>query len=389
MVPKIIKVATKPVVLVAVLSVTTFFVMLQDLKPPSKEGDYGHYNNYLIFTHSYHHLVENKDLYDFYRDEYFDLYKYSPAFALFIAPFSLLPDPAGLFLWDLLNVLVLFFALWKLPFRSDKTRLLALAFIIIELIVSIQNSQSNALIAGLIIFAFLMLEKGRTAWGALFIVSTVFIKLFGLVAFALFIFYPHKLKAVLYSILWALLLAMLPLLVITPHQLFFLYQSWFDVLCSDHTRSYGISVAGFLNGLGIHSDSLKNVSVMVGAILFVIPLFNFRYYKDLSFRLLYLSSILIWIVIFNHMAESPSFVIAVTGITIWFFSQPLKMVNLVLLIFAFILTNLGSTDVYPVNVRDNYILPFALKALPCTLIWLKIVYDQIFFRPSKLSTHPL
>ena len=93
--------------------------------------------------------------------------------------------------------------------------------------------------------------------------------------------------------------------------------------------------------------------------------------------------------IFNHMAESPTFVIAATGVAIWFFSQPIKMENLILLIFAFMLTNLATTDVYPVSIRDNYILPHALKAQPCILIWLKIVYEQTFFRPTDLSTQSL
>jgi len=48
--------------------------------------------------------MEGKDLYAPYPNEYWDLYKYSPTFALLMAPLALLPTLAGLAGWNLLNV---------------------------------------------------------------------------------------------------------------------------------------------------------------------------------------------------------------------------------------------------------------------------------------------
>ena len=45
--------------------------------------EYTHYNNYIIFEQSFHHLLENKDLYSFYPQEHWDLFKYTPTFAAF------------------------------------------------------------------------------------------------------------------------------------------------------------------------------------------------------------------------------------------------------------------------------------------------------------------
>ena len=236
--------------------------------------EYTHYNNYLIFKQSFFHLIENNDLYKLYPNEHWDLYKYSPTFALLMAPIAVLPNAVGLLIWNLLNVLILFFAIWKLPVNSDKSRLYILGFILIELITSIQNSQSNALMAGLIIFAFIFLENKQTALASLLIVLTIFIKLFGVVALALFIFYPDKIKFILYTIGWTLLFAALPLILISSSQLLFLYHSWFNLLQNDHSISLGISVAGiFSSWFGIEC---KSETILIGAVLFCLPFFKYQ-----------------------------------------------------------------------------------------------------------------
>ncbi|MGZ4156599.1 MAG: glycosyltransferase family 87 protein, partial [Bacteroidia bacterium] len=336
------KIITAGILLLIVIVISVINVFQKPVTFSSGVGLHTHYNNFLIFRQSFFHLKDNKDLYQLYPNEHWDLYKYSPAFALLMAPFAYLPDALGLIMWNALNVFVLFFAIWKLPFKSDKTRLFAFGFILIELITSIQNSQSNGLIAGLIVLAFVFLEKKNIALASLFIVLTIFIKIFGLVALALFIFYPNKLKATIYTIAWILLLAALPLLIVSVTQLSFLYHSWLSLLQDDHSASLGISVAGWLyTWFGIES---KNSIVIIGVFLFCLPLINYRFFNELRFKLFYLSSILIWIIIFNHKAESPTFVIAVSGIAIWFFSQKMKTENLILLILAFILTVLSPTD---------------------------------------------
>lgn len=273
-----------------------------------------HYNNYIIFKQSFFHLIEQKDLYQLYLTEQWDLFKYSPTFSLLMAPMALLHDVLGLFIWNLLNALVLFFAIWKLPNQLANTRLKMLGFIVIEMITSLQNAQSNALIAGLIILAFIQLEKKQTALAALFIVLTFFIKIFGVVALALFIFYPNKWKAALYTIGWMLLLAILPLIVVSPSQLIFLYKSWVNMLQNDNSVSLGFSVAGWLyTWFGIAPSKLI---VLAGAAIFCLPFLKYKFFGELKFRLFFLASILIWVIIFNHRAESATFVIAVSGIAI-------------------------------------------------------------------------
>lgn len=369
-----------------ILLLAVLLLTIQHLLLPSKtfyEGSaaYTHYNNYIIFKQSWFHLIENKDLYQLYWSEYWDLYKYSPTFAVLMAPFAILPDGVGLFCWNALNALLLFFAMWKFPWPANKKRLFAIGFITIELFSSIHNAQSNALIAGLIIFAFLLLEKKQLALASLLIVLTIFIKVFGLVALTLFIFYPGKFKAILYTIGWTLLLAALPLLFISFGQLCFLYQSWLHLLENDHSLYIGLSVAGWLQTwFGIEA---KLPVVIIGVILLLLPLIKYKCHSELKFRLFFLSSLLIWIVIFNHKAESPTFIIAVSGIAAWFFSQKLKIENLVLIILVLIFTILSSTDIFPKSIRKEFIEAYVIKAVPCILVWLKITFDLLFYKPEN------
>jgi len=297
-----------------------------------------------------------------------------------MAPMSVMPDFLGLFCWNLLNVFVLLLGIYQLPQIYPKQKLFIIAFVLIELITSLQNSQSNGLMAGLIVLAFAMCEKKKIAMATLCIVLSVFIKIFGLVGFALFLLYPNKIKAILYTIGWTIVLVLLPLLVNTPAQLYQQYQNWLVLLRDDYSVSQGISVGGILYiWFGI---SAKQFVFVVGVVLFCLPLLRFRLYKEPRFQLSLLASILIWMVIFNHKAESPTFVIAVAGLAIWYIAQPATLVNKILIVFAFLLTVLSATDIFPAAIRKNYVIPYDLKALPCVFIWCKLIIDMVFYIPE-------
>jgi hypothetical protein len=181
-----------------------------------------------------------------------------------------------------------------------------------------------------------------------------------------------------------IILAILPLMVVSFSQLIHLYQSWSYLLTNDQQSSWGISVSGLLHA--IFDFKFKTGILLAGVVLFCLPLLKYRFFSDLKFRLFFLSSILIWTVIFNHKAESPTFIIAITGVAIWFFSQKLKTVNVILVILAFFLSVLSPTDLFPAVIRKNLIAPYNLMALPCILIWLKIIFDLLFYRKDKTET---
>ena len=336
------------------------------------------YNNYLIFQQSFFHLLENEDLYRAYPQEHYDLFKYSPSFAMFMGVIAYFPVWLGLFLWNLLNVFVLFFGLKKMKFTRENGFVFAFLFVIIELITTTQNSQSNALIAGLILLAFDALENNKVSKSSWLLISTVFIKLFGLVAFVLYLFYPKKIKSGLWVIFWMVFLSLIPALFIGIDSLYAQYMSWIQLLANDHSNELKFSVMGFLNSwFGVPAD-YKNYILLFGVLMFLIPLVKYRNYRVLRYKQLYVSSILLWVVLFNHMAESATFIIAVAGIAIWFFTKnKVSSLDKVLLGLTVFFTLLSPSDIYPEFIRKMYFVPYVVKVIPCILVWLKINFELL------------
>ena len=209
-----------------------------------------------------------------------------------------------LFLWACINAFTLFFAIKALPIKKE-IKVYTLWFILIELITSLQNDQSNALIVGLLVYSFVFFERENLFKSTFCIVAAGFIKIFGIVGFLFFLFSKNKLKYFSFSILWFLFFFFLPLIAVSFEELIWQYKNWGVLLQNDHGAfySYGQSVMGILL-VWFKYDASKLGVVGVGLILLVVQLIHFKKYKDIGFRFLILSSLLIWIIIFNHKAES-------------------------------------------------------------------------------------
>ncbi len=363
------------------------FITAQRLLVANEGFSHTLYNNYLIFQQSFFHLLENEDLYKAYPNQYYDLFKYSPSFALFMGVIAYFPVWLGLFLWNLLNVFILFLGLKKMKFTQKNGFVFASLFVLIELITTTQNSQSNALIAGLILLAFDALEHSKVSKSAWMLIATVFIKLFGLVAFVLYLFYPKKLKSGLLVIVWTIVLSAIPLLFVSYQSLFYQYVSWIDLLANDHSNELKFSVMGFLNSwFGVAAD-YKNYILLGGVVLFIIPLVKIKSYQVLRYKQLYVASVLLWVVLFNHMAESATFILAVSGIAVWFFTKKkVSKLDNVLIILTVLFTLLSPSDIYPEFIRKMYFIPYTVKVIPCILIWLKINFELLIVNEKIKKT---
>ena len=87
---------------------------------------------------------------------------------------------------------------------------------------------------------------------------------------------------------------------------------------------------------------------------------------------------LLFVVLFSTGSESSSYIIALIGASLWYTAAPWQRSrwDVALMIFAFILTSLSPSDLFPRALRQNWVLPYALKAVPCILIWLKLVWEM-------------
>lgn len=343
------------------------------------------HNNYLVFRSSFLNLLRGQDLYALHPESHWDLYKYSPTFALAMGPFAALPDWLGLLAWNLFNSLALFFAIRALPVQ-DRVRRFVYWFVCLEALTAAHNQQSNSLLAALMVLAFVALEDRRD-WRAAFLVACAgFIKVYGFGAAALFLMYPRRRRLFGALAVWSAVLWLLPLVVTSPSRLLFQYRSWGSLLANDHAISYGLSVMGILHSW-FGFDPGKLVVAWVGVVLYVLPYAKLAWRSEAAQRLSMLCSTLVFMIIFNHKAESATFVIAVTGVAIWYATQAPNPVDRILIVLAFLLTVLSPTDLVPKSVRIGIVLKYALKALPCVLIWIRM-QQRLLLGPAPESASP-
>ena len=357
-------------------------------KMPEQDGPgITKYNNYIIFRNSFDHLTEGKNLYCAYPEEHWDLFKYSPTFALAFGLFRGFPDLPGLALWNLLNALLFFVAIRQLPGMDDKKKALILLLCVADAMTSLQNSQSNLLVAGLILQGFNFFEKGKPVAATLCLVSTFYIKIFGLAALALLLFYPRKWKSVAWAAAWFVLLLMVPLPVTGFGGLAAQYGHYLEMLRNDHAASVGLSVMGWLKtwfGIGVSQVLLA----LAGFGLLCVPLLGPGRFDTLARRSLFLAGLMIWMVIFNHKAESPTFIIATSAIWLWFFTRKRTVLVYAAVILVFFLTSLAATDLWPRFIRSGFFEPWGIKVVPCIFVWILIICD--LFTPAgwTLKTTP-
>lgn len=327
-------------------------------------------NNFRIFRGASRHLFAGLDLYAAYPAEHFDFYKYSPTFALLFAPFAYLPFAPAMLLWNALNAGALYVALGLVLPRRSAT--LARVIVFLDMLGSLQNAQSNALVAALIVLTFAAYERHHTALGSIAAITGTYVKLFPLAGVSFAIFHPRKPRVAIAVVSALVLFAVLPLLVTSPARLMAQYASWRAIEASDslHRGFTVMQMIELVSGAGFPNWPIQ----LAGILVLVAPVVVQRWrWHDWELRRLYLCSVLVFCVIFNHQAESPTFVIAITGAAIWFttIARPSRL-EWALLGFIVAFTILASSDVMPRAIQRDFFDRFRFKAVPLIVLWIEL-----------------
>jgi hypothetical protein len=268
-----------------------------------------------MYRASWHHLLAGQDLYAAYPAEYHDLFKYSPTFGLLFAPFAVLPWSVGLVAWNLLGALALWYALDRvLPGPVGRV---GLALGLLAYLVPSDGCQSNPLVAALLILAFVALEQERQVSAAMAIGVGASIKVFPLAAAPFALFHPRWWRFAFVLLLTGAVFVLLPLLVTSPTTLAAQYLSWVRIEQMDALPGWPYSLNASLSRLVGRALPAWPLGLF-GTLALLAPLFFRRQRRaDARFRLLFLCSVLIYVVVFNHQAERETQAIALSGLAIW------------------------------------------------------------------------
>ena len=351
------------------------------------------HNNFLIFRGVFWHTLQKLSLYDFYPKEYNDHNHYGPIFSLVIAPFAVVPDALGLLGWLVVLALGMYYAVRRLPLEEGR-QIFLYWFCAHELLTALQMQQFNIAIAAIIVGSFAAIEKGREVTAAFLIVLGTFVKLYGVVGLAFFFFVKRKPRFILALIGWSVVCFVAPMLISSPEYVLGQYVEWYERLAAKNVENtfalmQNISLLGMIrkiSGSAAYSDLWV---ILPGLALFGLPYLRFSQYRHLAFRYGILSSVLFFVVLFSTGSESSTYIIPFAGIALWYVTCPWKRTgwDVALMVFAFVLSSLSPSDLFPRSLREAYVLPYALKALPPTLIWLRLSYELLTrdYAPSEKS----
>jgi hypothetical protein len=338
---------------------------------------YHTFNNFKVFEGAFRHLVALKNLYRYYPEEYEDQFLYGPPAVIWLGLFSLFKTYLSIVLWNMLNAMSLWYVIYQLPQLDLQTKNKIAFFSFIELTTSLHNLQSNPVLTAMILASFVLLEYGQV-WKSHCITSLAFFTkgISGAGVFLL-MFYKPMIKNMATFIPVFLLVAISPALFVGIHEIPRLYTDWFQCLRDDHVVNDGISIIGLIHQ-NLYAGIDSYIIQIFGLSLFLVVLFYIKWKKlnTYGWRLFVLSYILIWLILFNHAAESSGYVFAVTGSAIWLFNRTWDSYDRILFWLVLLFTILAPTDLYPVVFR-HFIADHSLKALPVVLVWIKMHVDLL------------
>lgn len=338
--------------------------------------------DYSIFYHSFWHACQQMPLYIIYPEDG-NYFLYGPLFPLLMAPLAILPYQLGRLCWMLIITFVPYWSVRKSLFTTHQ-QLFILWFIAVEAYTCILDSESNSLILACLLFTYYLTEKEKDCWAAFLIALGTVTKLYGIVGLAFLPFSRHKVKFCGWFVAWMLILLVLPMLTFGIDYVWGQYFEWYDVLVhknnlNQFAAGQNISLLGIVrkvSGIATYSDLWL---IIPGLILFGLPYLRFSQYRYDAFRQTILASVLMFVVLFSTGSESYGYIIAMGGVAIWFTAVPWKRTrwDIILMVFAFIITSMSPSDLFPKQIWRELIKPYSLKALPVVLIWLKLSYELL------------
>ncbi len=338
-------------------------------------------NNFLIFRASFWHAWQGLTLYGPYPDEYYDVFLYGPLFSLLVAPFAVVPLLPGLLMWLLMLSLMLYVAVRRSQLSWGQ-QLLVLWFCAHELLTALFMQQFNIAVAAIILLAFCLIERGRDWWAAFFIVLGTMVKLYGVVGLAFFFFSRHKGKLLLALAFWASVMFVAPMVLSGPGYILDQYAGWYDSLTQKNAENAD-SIAQNISLLGlVHRTTgwrLNDLWLIVpGLVAFALPYLRLGQYRYVAFRQTLMASVLMFTVLFSTGSESSGYIIALVGVAVWYGVAPWQRSrwDVALMVLVFVLSSMSPSDLFPAYLRREWVQPYALKALPVVLVWLKLCYEM-------------
>jgi hypothetical protein len=344
-------------------------------------------NNFIIFRQSYFHLIHETNLYVEYVSQYWDHYYYSPSFAVLVSPFAFLPTQLGAFAWGILDAGVLYFAIRQIPISAQKQNFILLLSAN-EMMNAASNLQSNGIMAATIILSFVYILKQKEFNSTAMMILGFFIKLYSITGLAFFFFSKRKKTLIISLLLWVVVFFLIPLLATSPSFLVQSYKDWaealalksnFDMTKDMYHNMVDVTIQGMVKRVFNLPNLNKWLFIIPGLLVFGAQYLQYKYFTNHIYRLYILCSVLLFIIVFNTGTESPTYIIGVPAICLWYVLQEKTKWNNIIFIVSIFFSSFSYSDLFTPYLRNYVMVPYALKVVGCFIVWVTIAY-QIFTR---------
>ena len=307
-----------------------------------------------------------------------DYYIYGPLFNIFFAPFAFLPDWMGPFVWNLFNFTLLFISIFTLPKKySNEQKCKTFLYTFLILATTQLSFQYNVTVAYLFIFSFSLMEKGKSFWAIALILFSGFTKIYGIFQLGFLLCYPKFWRNMGYVLIIALIFTLLPALKIPIAELSDYYQTWFDALTSHEDDGRTWATFFYMKPFFHTSPSyMRYIQIATISSLAILLILNYKKYINFEFRAQALGILMGWVILFSDTSEKHTYVIALLGYLIWYWTiSPKKRLDKILFWANFIILTVVPVDLLcPSAVMKFICNTLTFNIWLFTFTWLRMCY---------------
>jgi hypothetical protein len=253
-----------------------------------------------------------------------DTFLYGPLFNVLFAPFAFLPKWLGPFVWNVMNYVLYFVAVFTLPDKFGKAvkcKIFLYTFLILA--ASMLSFQANIMVAYVFVFSFSLMERNKPLGAVALILLSGFIKVYGLFQLALLLCYPKFWRNMLYVVAVALVFVLLPAVNLQIEDWTAYYGDWISqVMGHKDTRPWQT----FFYMQPWRNISFASVYIQAGTLLALAALFcaNYKRFRLFEFRAQSLGILMSWMVLFSNAADTHTHLITMLGYLLWYWNRDVR-----------------------------------------------------------------
>lgn len=348
----------------------------------------GRHHNFMVFADASRDFWRGVSPYtDRFVDEHGRFFLYTPIFSVLYSPFAFLPNWLGPFAWNIFNFSFFFLAIFSLPDTFSKEQKCKMfLFTLLILAQSLFAFQYNITVAYIFLFAYGMMERKQYFWAILIIMISGMTKVYGIFQLGLLLCYPQFWRNALYVLITGILLFLLPLVKLNITELIPYYSEWLYSLSSHHSTQIFDSIYYIKPLLYKTLPYFRQIQLGALGVLALLLILNHKKFGDWRFRVQALAVLMGWTILFSDASEVHTYIIALAGFMLWYWSQPSHTtIDKVGFWAIFVLLCVMPINVFvPKSIMLIICYALYLHIWAFLLVWLRMVWKT--FTPRSNSS---